>query len=624
LKKEIKQLRLLGLLDRVHYHTTKLGQFFLEQELFITPFGAFLAQHLPALFDQALSRHMPKRLFLQFYLTCTAWYYSGKPAAEGDELDWLEFVERVRESCSIHFTPPEIEDQAINMVEALEGVKNEEIPTIITKYFEKVSTEVTLETLTFRGKKPSKALIWALRDILAWKKAFQNQTAPIPASPYFYVRQKARKTAADKDGVSEAGYVRAVERIFDTKYPPSAKCFITQPPIPHYDLPVPRVVRQLRRLLTIHSIKLTNNRGSQVLVFRETTTRTWQATMPFPFSFEYLHHSCLECRYFNVRRKRHCILLHPFKGDQDLPPPCKDRTDVNNPVFSSQVGCPVWRPKRPVTKLEGRPPPKYCYHCQRRLIRLRGQSYIFCPCETEYHLIHHPETRELLGFTYNLTMDHTPSHELAFLFPDKEVGIVVERDPLEIPAKHRHRAATSQEDFLQIRNLPGYLQVPSSYGLGYDPKKDKLEVVDTHGEVHFYDPEKLRLIDTSRLTDGLLELVGKHPQIEIAYRAHRLTLSPDDTAQIILENVSVPQLQVRHRKTGILRHEVPLTEIESVFNAGKPRLIKLLQHYGVRSIYRSTRGISRAPHDSITEALALEGVRPVLREIHLQLAGPNY
>ncbi|MHA2243772.1 MAG: hypothetical protein ACXADY_02265 [Candidatus Hodarchaeales archaeon] len=631
---EVKYLRSIGLLDRVHYHTTVLGRFFLDQQLSIVSFLKFLKKHVPGLFEQALSEHMSPPLFIQFFHACAAWYYYEKPDNDFNDLEWVQFRRKVNESGKIQTFPEEIEDNINNMISGLRLIESSKKQFKVHKHSQPSLKKPLLEKIEYRTRKPSKALIWALHDILQWLKTFKREITPIPSTPYFLVRQHARTAAWYKEAVSEASYIRAIRRIFDEKYSPTDKYFVQQPSIPRYEQAVPHVVRRLRCLLKTHYIRLTNNRGSQIVMFSSTATQNWKSIMNFPWNFEYLDHTCKECLYFNAKRKRHCTLLPLFKDDEDLPKPCSNRTSIDqSPVFSSMVGCPIWRPKRSIIKESGQLLPKFCYHCFQKLVRVKGQQQIVCHCGTEYQLLRNNQTQKFEGFTYQLTTQYEKFQEIALLFPDYEVKIDPKEEPIEVPAEHRF-PAISNEEFLLLTASPHCLQLKASDKLGYSQDLDRLEITNKMGKVRYVKPSKVKLIDTSHMNEELLEFKQKHPHVELNHRTERLTLSRKDTVHIKQHNNLIPVLQVTRKRTRAMKHKprkrrrkrvvkhekskyYPLNKIFSVFNVGKPRLNQTLKQYGVSTIYASTRGITTDPIETIEEALTLEGVRQTLSEIHL-------
>ncbi len=618
---EVKELRAIGLLDRVHYQTSALGYFFLNRQFSITSFVKFSKKQVPSLFKQALSKRMPPSLFLQFYYTCAAWYYFKKPEDDFNDLEWIEFRRIIYRMSNFLVIPLEIEDNINDMICDLRLSETTKIQFKVEKYSKYSLKKLLCEKIEYRSSEPSKALVWALHDILNWMKLFKRENTPIPPKSYFLIRPHARLTAQHKDHVSEASYVRAITRIFDENYSSSDKYFVHQPNIPRYEQAVPCVVRQLRRLLKIHYIQLTNNRGSQVIIFRSIATRNWKSNMNFPWSFEYLHHTCKECLYFNTKRKRHCTFLSLFEGEDTLPEPCANRTDIHhNPVFSSMVGCPIWRPKEPVVKGSGENFPKYCYHCYQKLTRVKGQQSIECQCGTEYQLLRNNHSQEFEGFTYQLTSQYKKFQETALLYPNDDVKIILKEEPLEIPPTHRFLEMNSEE-FLQLLTSPYCLQIKASDKIGYSQDLDKLEIKDKMGKVRYVKPSGVTLIDTPHTNEGLLEFKQKHPHILINHRTKRLTLSRREIVHIKQHNNNIPVLQVIRKRTHRKKHEIskkyPLNEILSVFNVGKPRLNQELRQYGVSSIYTSTRGITTDPIETIDEALTLDGVQKTLSEIHL-------
>jgi hypothetical protein len=641
LAEEIKYLRSIGLLDRVHYRTTALGRFFLEQQLSITSYLKFLTKQVPLLYKQTLSERMSLPLFIQFFHACAGWYYYEKPDDDFDDLEWVQFRRKVNETGNIHTFPQEIEDNMNDMISELRLIKKSKEQFKVEKYSKQSLKQSLLEKIEQQTKKPSKALIWALHDILMWMKPFKNEKTPIPSTPYFLTRRYAQISAWNKEGVSEASYIRAVKRIFDEKYSHKEKYFIRQPCIPRYEQTVTHAVRRLRNLLKIHYIRLTNNRGSQVVIFRSSTVHNWKNVqsnnkriLNFPWNFEYLKHTCKECLYFNTKRKRHCTLLTLFEGDDDLPKPCSNRTSIKyNQVFSSMVGCPIWRPKGSVSKKSGHPPPKYCYHCFQKMTRVKGQQQIVCQCGTEYRLLLNNQTQEYEGFTYQLTSQYEKFQEIAILFPNDEVEVDPKEKIIEIPAEYRF-SAMNNEDFLQLVESSHCLQIKATEKPGYSQDLDKLEISNQMGKVRYIDPSEVDLIDTPIINEELLEYKQKHPQVEINHRTERLTLSRKDIVHIKQQKNLIPVLQVTHKRTRAVKyrqrkrrrsrvekHEkiknYPLNEIYSVFNVGKPRLNQTLKQYGVATIYTSTRGITTDPIETIEEALTLEGVRQTLSEIHL-------
>ncbi len=641
LANEIKYLRSIGLLDREHYHTTALGRFFLEQQLSITSFFEFLKKNVHMIFNQTFSERMSQPLFIQFFYACAAWYYYEKPDDDYNDLEWVQFRRKVIETSTIYKFPQDIEDNMNDMISELRLFKISKKQFKVEKYSKHSLKQPLLEKIEQQTKKPSKALIWALHDILMWMKPFKSEKNPIHSSPYFLVRQHAQIAAWYKEGVSEASYVRAIKRIFNEKYSPKDKYFLQQPSIPRYEEAVPHAVKRLRRLLKSHNIRLTNNRGSQVVIFRSTATQNWETVqsnkmkvLNFPWNFEYLKHTCKECLYFNTKRKRHCTLLALFEGVDDLPKPCSNRTSIkNNQVFSSMVGCPIWRPKGSVSKKSGKLLPKYCYHCFQKITRVKGQQLIVCQCETEYQLLLNNQTQEYEGFTYQLTSQYEKFQEIAQLFPDDEVNVDLKEETIEVPAEHRF-SAMNNEEFLQLRGSSRCLQIKATEKPGYSQDLDKLEITNQMGKVRYIDPSKVNLIDTPIINEELLEFKQQHPQVEINHRTERLTLARKDTVHLKQQKNLIPVLQVTHKRTRAVKnkqrkrrrsrvekHEkiknYPLNEIYSVFNVGKPRLNQILKQYGVVTIYTSTRGITTVPNETIEEALTLEGVRQTLSEIHL-------
>ncbi len=621
LSNEVKELRAMGLLDRVHYQTTTLGHFFLNRQFSITSFCEFLKVKTSQLFKQALSKQMTPILFLQFFYTCAAWYFYERPEDDFNDLEWIAFRRILYKIGNVNTLPQEIEDNVNDMICELRRLKTEKKLFKVDKYSRYPLEQLLWEKIKYQTKEPSKALVWALHDILNWMKLFKRENTPIPSSPYFLVRSHARITAEHKDCVSEASYVRAITRVFDENYSPSHKYFTHQPGIPRYEQPVSRVVRRLRRLLKLHYLQLTNNRGSQVLIFRSIAIRNWKSNMNFPWSFEYLYHTCKECLYFNAKRKRHCTFLSLFKGDQTLSEPCANRTDIHrSPVFSSMTGCPIWRPKKPVVKESSKIFPKYCYHCYQKLTRRKGQQQIECQCGTEYQFHRNNITQEYQGFTYQLTSHHEKFQETKLLFPEDDVKIILKEELHELPAES-HFPSMNYEEFLQLLTSPHCLPIKASDKIGYSQDLDKLEIKNKMGIVRYIGATEIMLIDTPHINEELLEFKHKHPQILINYRTERLTLSRREIVHIKQSNNLIPTLQVTRKQTqggkNEKSHFYSLNQIYSVFNVGKPRLNQTLKQYGVTTIYTSTRGITNDPIEIIEETLTLDGVRQTLSEIHL-------
>lgn len=637
---EIKYLRLIGLFEKVHYHTTPLGKFFLEKQFSITSFLKFLKKQVPTLFVQNLSEKMPVTLFIQFFYACAAWYYYEKPDDDFDDLEWVEYRQKVIGSGKIYRFCPEIEDKIDDMISEIRENNLSEGQFKVKNYSKSSLIKSLLEEIEYQTEKPSKALIWALYDILMWMKPFKNEKTPIPSTPYFLVRQHAHRASWQKEGVSEASYVRAIRRIFDEKYSHRDTYFVQQPSIPGREETVPHAIRRLRHLLKIKYIKLTNNRGSQVVIFRSSATHNWknvqsnkERVLNFPWNFEYLNHSCKECVYFNSKRKRHCSLLSLYEGFGDLPEPCSDRTNITyNQVFSNMVGCPIWRPRGSVSKESGQPYPKYCYHCFQKITRVRGKQKIICQCGTEYQLLLDNQTQEYNGFTYYLTPQYEKFQEKAILFPDFEITIDIKEKTIELPAKYRFQEI-NYEEFLQLKGSSRCLQIQASDKISYAKDLDKLEITNRMGKPRYIDSKNIDIIDTPYVNEKLLEFIQKHPQVLINHRSKRLTLSRKFTVNIKRQKDLIPVLQVRRKR--VLKNKqrlrrrsyrarkpesiknYPLNEIYSVFNVGKPRLNQTLRQYGVTTIYAPTRGITSEPIEKIEEALGLEGVRQTLSEIHL-------
>ena len=130
----------------------------------------------------------------------------------------------------------------------------------------------------------------------------------------------------------------------------------------------------------------------------------------------------------------------------------------------------------------------------------------------------------------------------------------------------------------------------------------------------------IQWIDTQKKSKVFFRIIKNHPHITFNFRTHNCNLLREDKVKIDFSKGSIPKLSILHerKRPNIPNPEIfPLHEIISVFNVGKPRITPILHKWGVEVYNKSSKGIRSDPDQNIIDALTLEGVRPILREIHL-------
>ncbi|MCK4823230.1 hypothetical protein KA005_46165, partial [bacterium] len=219
----IRKLRFTCIFEHRHFHTTTLGQFFLNYELNISLYIDHLQERLPSLFSRSLSKkRMSEELFPQFFLISSEWFFHATKR-RGYGVRWLsEFQKALRQACWIEELPLTLRNKVIDALTdqiRQEITKKKKYPKV-KKYFDHLTTR--LEDLKYRNPSSLRwrrihfgtAFIKALKDVQRWKGRLEYRERWLFKDPYFSVREQAKKAKNIEKGVSESSYLRAIYRLF--------------------------------------------------------------------------------------------------------------------------------------------------------------------------------------------------------------------------------------------------------------------------------------------------------------------------------------------------------------------------------------------------------------------------
>lgn len=627
----VRKLRFACLLERQHFHTTRLGGFFLKYELAINPFLEYLQKNLPNLFTRSLTeKKMSRELFSQFYQTSSEWFFQATKR-QGFGVRWLsEFQDALRSACGIAKLTSTLRNTVIDAMTIQIGreiMKQKKQPKI-KKYLKQVKTRLedtkNWNPRPLQGRKNhfGTAFIKTLGDVKRWKGFLDYRERWMFKDPFFLVREHAKKANNPEKGISESSYVRAIYRIFSSDLTDRrTRAYFTQveKQYPTLKGKVLSDVQSLRQYVALRKVRVTPQRDVLALVLVRPVPSNISM---LPSKFEYLNWTCRECWYFDPYRKRDCQLFNSliYAQKTKVPPVCKSRLKF---ISNNMVGCPIWRPKEPNLLEIPFNEPIRCVHCFQPLPILRKphKEYI-CLCETSYRSLGQEEPKFQL-IEYQLSENHDIKHDIAILFNRSIEGINVRRTKrieLQFPPQQIYTPKRNGplDNFSQ--NLTQYLFLHASDRLRYDSETNELTIGRKNQPSDVINLKDITFIDSQKKVDPLRTAVCANPHIIINLRKYNLTISPrkkgQDRATIIWEGRSIPVLKVRwywKRKPEYF----PLHQIISVYNVGKPRLSPILKAWGIDVINKSVKGIRSRPQAEIKEALTLKGVQPLLSEIHL-------
>lgn len=603
----IKILRLAGLMHHQHFQISPLGRFLLQQDILITYFLDYMKKEFPQLFDRTLTLPIPEDFFEKYYLTCSAWLIETLKAEGFKTAVWVEFQDVIFDTLGVDALSKDIQEDAtsfiINYLNKYPQM-SKSIPSHFNNLVGKKSKKLSKRNSPHWGK----ALLQVLSDILAWERRLKDQKVPIHHQPFFPVRYYARLAIKESTEITVSSYIRTIKRIFAHSLTKRTQTILKNKLIPKHKKLAIEEIKRLRKLLKIKYVYLKPNKASFILVF----THLEAAKCP-SIHFQYLEYYCCDCKYFEKRRKKDCILIQQLLlSGEEIPPVCEDRIET---IFSNMVACPFWRPKESVQiKINGLLP-HYCYHCHKPLSALQVNDILTCSCETEYQLIFDSKTKAKT-LKLQLTPNHTIGHDLA-LFSSKyysPTDRLRRLSELDIPEKQRY-IQTIDPPIHEIKTTSEYIFIRENDRLDYGVQ-NHLGVFKPTGKGKYYNLSSLSFIDTQKIEVNLLKKIGSFDRIKLNYRKHNLGLSPKDRANVELTQYRESFLSIkRFRKQSLEMY--PLNQIASVYNVGKPRLNKILAHWGIEVIYSSSKGIKKKPDDFIPEVLELPGVRPILRTIHI-------
>ncbi len=627
----VRELRFACLLEHQHFHTTRLGRFFLKYELIINPFLDYLQENLPSLFTRPLTeKKMSEVLFSQFFRISSEWFFHATKK-QGFGVRWLsEFQNALRYACGFTSLTSTLRDAVIDALTVQIGqeiIKQKKYPNI-KKFFNQVKIRVT--DIKYRKPRPLRrrkihfgaAFIKVLKDVQRWKNFLEHRERWMFKDPYFLVRERAKKANNPEKGISESSYIRAIYRIFTSSLADHrTSTYFTQieQHYPTLQGKVQSSIQSLRQSVTLRKVRVTPRRDVLALVL----IRPVSQSVPIPpLKFEYLNWTCRECWYFDPHRKRDCRFYNSliYAKRTKVPPACKARLRF---ISSNMVGCPIWRPKEPNLLELPFGEPFRCVHCFHPLpILHKLHEKYTCLCETSYRNLGREEPNIHL-IEYQMTENHDIKHDIAILFNRAVEGIKIRRTK-RIELRYPPQQIYTPENHGPLENFAQdpshYLFIHASDKLKYDSETNELTVGRKNQPSDEIDLKKIVFIDSQKKVNPLRTAVGANSHIIINLRKYNLTLSPrkkgQDRATIIWEGQTIPVLKVRwywKREPEFF----PLHRIISVYNVGKPRLSPVLKAWGIEVSNKSVKGIHSQPQEEIKEALALKGVQPLLSEIHL-------
>ncbi len=620
----VKELRYLGLIDRHHFQITTLGRWFLENKLFIYSFREFMQEVLPPLFSQRLQPPMSEELFKTFYFASTEWLFQitkfyGFSATKWTILHTVIIHTYRQQKKRAEELFDEVNDLIISFFRQEKEIhlKSDDYFKNKIKEFKKVSFKPP-SYLPQRTVHWGNALSRALKDIHEWLNKLERKVDKEylrPELPYFPIRLKARFAATRHKGIAEESYVRVVRRFFQGT--PSPRQFATL--TPSQKERVKNKITALRQKLILHKIKLKQNKSCYVLIKKSPCATIEPKISPW---FYYLNYTCEDCSYFDLRKKD-CLfftLVHAI-NKRKIPLIYKERT---NRQFSTKVACTFFRSLKPVLLEWPLSTLLKCLHCDQDFSSPPNKhNVVHCTCETRYKWTKHLK-EDIHLIEISLSKDHSIIHDLALLisYISTDSLLRLRKTPSLLDSHIYFPQVDPPIPRLRKNKQKQYLFIQDSDKITYDPKREpsSLYVASFRGEITKYDLRTIHWIDTQRKSNLFFPIISKHPHIKFNFRQHNLILKLEDKAHILSLHSPPPLLNICYprKRARIPNPEIiPLNKIASIFNVGKPRLTPILHDWGVEVHNKSTKGISADPEEEIKEALSLEGVRPILQEIHM-------
>lgn len=611
----IKLLRFSGLMDRLHFKTSPLGEFFLQNNLSISDFLEHLQSYLPSLFEWKLTDNLSEELFYSYYISCAKWFFQVTKYHNFSAQYLRIFLKTLSYSFHRYSAEVSFQDDVIETLTELirqEGDLHPRLTSFFrkkTKKFEKMILNMP-RPISAPKRHWGRALKQVLTDIGSWVRSLETSQQMIPEKPFFPIRKKARLAVRENKDIEESSYVRAVQRVMRAPLLNRSLSIFS-------DKKERKAIKNLcyffRKNLALKNVKLKNNKSSHILTFKNIDCL--RKRNPNALSFEYLSYSCRSCIYFEQRRKKDCILYNRvyFINKERIPKAARGREHT---IFSNLVGCPLWRPRYQALVVISEEEVFKCVHCNRPLLFVPSypQDEITCSCESVYQFV--LKKNNSIIYEYQLTLKHTINHELQLLFPGIRFKAKIRGiHDIQIPP-------TRQYDYMK-HDLPSlrktkdkYLFIRQSDRLDYDKDKQQLGVFDINGYGQFYDLQDIQLIDSQKKDIQFFNILKDIPTSDFNIRSSCITISQNDRASIIYNKYSPPVLHVKKERKKYSEN-YPFNNLISVYNVGKPRLCQTLQEWGVEQIYYSSKGISKKPTKELKEAINLKGVRTVLSDIHL-------
>lgn len=620
----VKELRCLGLVDRRHFQITKLGEWFLENKLFIHTFRGFMNEMLLPLFSQRLQQPIGQELFKHFYFAATEWLFETTSYYGFTATKWAILHSAI--IYTYHQTKnfaeglfDEVNDLIINFYdkEKKSLLSNEDYFGKKIKQFERASLKPPSPP-SYRKIYWGEVLVKAVYDINKWlnKLAREVEKEFLPSElPYFPIRAKARTAAEHYKKINEESYVRVVKRIFQQA--PTSRQLAAFSKEERENL-LKKIIDLKQRLL-LQEIKVKQNKACMVLI-KKSPYSAYQDEISSKYF--YLTYTCQECLYFD-KKKKDCLFFSQLQAitKRKIPRMWQERVDKQ---FSTKIACVFFRSIKPVMIKWPKNSLFQCLHCGKQLsLPSIGNKKVKCTCETIFQCFPHEDENIYLLKMY-LSDDHSIIQDFELIIPYVTTNYLLRLQKASpFPESRIYNPQTDPPIHkLKQKSPKEYLFIKDSDKLTYNPKINLNELAVAHekGEGDKHDLKLIHWIDTQKKSKLFFGIIKNHPHIKFNFRTHNCNLLREDVAQIHLSESSIPTLNILHerKRPNIPNPEIfPLHEIISVFNVGKPRITPILQKYGVEVYNKSVKGVRSEPEQKIIDALNLEGVRPILREIHL-------
>ncbi len=632
-------LRLTGLLSNKYYKSSILGTFFLAYNLEITSFLRIFQPELSFMLNRPLSSKISFNNFQSFLIASSIWYIRSLRIS----LD--QAVRRVR-------TFLEVLCLVFNMGTDSDLLKTAVRP-IIMEYLKEQrlqfqSRQVKYTSISQLRKEPflipkfqhrERGLVFSkvLTDIYDWMTEYtsfkeKNQLKNYDP-PYFDILIHAKKaTVSFKDEISKkdrvrhvsvSQYTRTVTWILKREITTREKKFLMTTrnlqSINTLGMNALELIDYIREHLIFDYIKIRPNKKRRVLVFLPTSNLAdeWIKQQIRKMDF-----TCGCCIYLAKHTKIDCLFFKKLEyfvslGYITIPNHLRSLyTERIKPIFSTKVSCPFLKLKKTFiiqlkTSKMGKSTCIACLDTFDAPSPLEAEIQFACHCKTLYTVIS-PNLSEKHVFRCQLGDHHSILPKLDQF--DRHITTLRERDyqqssQPELPPSQVLQPKTDNLKVLFTRGT-GYIHISGDDSIVYNQDQQLIAINQTPYQINL-----LKLVDTEKWNPSLQKLSRHKPSLEFIYRSKSIILSREDKVTIKPEKIPILQIKRRRKKE---REIYPLHQLQTVYNVGKPRLNKIFEKWGVKTINSSTKGISKKPTEKIKEAMKLPGVQQTFQQLHIQ------